>query len=99
MAEFVVHHQGVFNLYNSISDAPVFTSGVTETKLKRYFLRQYGESGLRTLEPRLIRAREQGTSCRLDDSLQETIAANRAGPNESRVSYEEFIAKFLTLPT
>ena len=50
------------------------------------------------LEQRLERAHQFGSSCGYGATLHERIQGNRAGPNESRLSPDKFIAQFLTFP-
>lgn len=97
MAHTIIHHKGVFNLYSSISDSPVFESGLTEEQLNQYTASQYGLNGLKTLPDRIKRAQLKGTSSHLAMSLESEIMCNRAGPKESQLPLDVFIAQYLTL--
>lgn len=92
MPQFIIHKDGVFNLYTSVSDGAIYVSGLTEEQLHEHFRREYGESGLRALPPRLERARTKGTSAIMYDSLEELVSGN-----SEKLSAEEFIAKYLTI--
>lgn len=50
-----------------------------------------------SLETRLPRAWNKGTSAINRDSLKDTILINRADDNGKYLSYDEFIKRFLTL--
>lgn len=97
MAEIIIYHKGVYNLYNTISDGPVFCEGLTLKELKEYIKEEKGNQGLVDLETRLPRAWNKGTSAINHDLLKDTIFLNRAGDNEKHLSYDEFIKRFLTL--
>lgn len=97
MSHTIIHHKGVFNLYSSISDSPVFESGLTVAQLEQYIKQQYGAQGLRNLEERIKRAQLKGTSSHLAMSLDSEILCNRAGPKETQLSFEAFVAQYLTL--
>ena len=96
MALTIIHHNGAFNVYCSISDGPWFKSALTESQLREWHQGHFGSSV--DIEPRLARASEKGTSSMVAKDLRDELCVNRAGPNESKVLYDEFIARFLTLP-
>lgn len=92
MANFIIHKDGVFNLYTTICDGAIYDSGLTEEQLYEHFRLEYGESGVRALPPRLERAKEKGTSAVMYDSLEELVSENL-----EKLSTEDFIAKYLTI--
>ena len=92
MAQFIIHKDGVFNLYTTICDGAIYDGGLTEEQLYEHFRREYGESGVRALPPRLERAKEKGTSAMMYDTLEELVSEN-----SEKISAEEFIAKYLTI--
>lgn len=96
MGQVVLHHEGAFNLYDTISDGPVFASAITEEQLYTYIRGRHGTVGIEQLGARMERAKRKGTSSAILDSLADTLSANRAGPKESKLTTEEFISKFLT---
>jgi hypothetical protein len=98
MPHYIIHHNGAYNFYTTIEDGAVFASALTLKQLESYYQEEYGKSGMRELPVRLKRAQEIGTSSRIHDSLRECILCNRAGENESTLSFDEFVAEYLTLP-
>lgn len=97
MAEIILHHNGAYNMFSTIVDAPIFKSALTLEQLTQYIKEEYGRTAVEELPRRLERAHAKGTSAIYDDSLADTISANRSGPNEKRLSTKAFIAQFLTL--
>lgn len=98
MAKIILHHQGAYNVYCTIADGPIFEWACTLHQIRLFIEKQYGEVALSQLPKRLERAHGKGTSSIWDKSLEDTIDGNRAGPGESMLTLDEFIAKFLTLP-
>ena len=98
MADFIIHHNGAYNIFGTIADAPHYESALTLEQLRLVMKDSYGEHGLRTLPERLERAHRTGCSHVGGWTLDECISGNRAGPGESSLPREEFIARFLTLP-
>jgi len=96
MGRLVIYFNGKYNLYSTISDAPVFESGLCLDELQMWYKEEYGNAGLRILEDLIPRANACGTSSRLDNDLRDTILLNRAGPDESRLHPAKFIQQFLT---
>lgn len=97
MAHFIIHHNGAYNIYSTIVDAPILSSAVDLDTLTKLMLQFYGEEGVRELQNRLLRTHEKGTSSLIDSSLEECISRNRAGENEAELDIAEFIAKYLTI--
>lgn len=89
MAHFILHHEGAYNVWSTIVDAPLYESALTLDQLKQVEP---------TTDARLERAHKNGCSAIYGATLDECISVNRAGPQEARLSRDEFIAKFLTLP-
>lgn len=89
MAHFIIHHDGVYNVWSTVVDAPLFDSGMTLDQLKR-------EEPV--TDERLARAHKTGCSAIYGETLDGCIAVNRAGPDEACMGRDEFIARFLTLP-
>lgn len=97
MPHYIIHKDGVYNFYSTVVDCPIFVSGLTLEQLKRYYKEEYGNQGMRELEPRLKRAQEVGTSSRIDRNLRACVRLNRAGENEANLPFNEFVAKYLTI--
>jgi hypothetical protein len=89
MAHFILHKDGAYNVWSTIVDAPIYESALTLDQLKQ-------------AEPwtdeRLARAHDKGCSAIYGITLDGCIEGNRAGPEETEMPRDEFIAKFLTLP-
>jgi hypothetical protein len=100
MANLILHKDGAYNIYTTIADGPCYESALTLDQLTEVIRMDLGEQGLRDLPARLDRAHRTGCSSMADpDTLEECISCNRAGPNETRLSFDEFVAKYLTLPS
>ena len=97
MAKLILHHNGAYQLYTTIADSSCYESALTLDQLTDVIRLERGEEGLQELPDRLKRAHATGCSSRVFTSIQSCIATNRAGPNESHMSYDEFISKYLTL--
>lgn len=97
MGEFILHNDGVYNLYSTISDGLHFVSGLTKEQLEFFIKDQYGQRGLDALPERLKRAHKIGTSEIGAESIEDTLYCNRAGKNERHLSMQRIIKRFLTL--
>lgn len=97
MPVHIIHKDGVYNFYDTRSDGAWFESGLTLDQLTEFYSQEYGHSGSKDLEFRLQRAHERGTSSFIDNSLEDCVRLNRAGPREQRMKVDDFIAKFLTI--
>ena len=97
MGEFILHNNGVYNLYSTISDGLRFISGLTKAQLEFFIKDQYGQQGINALPERLERAHKNGTSEIGAECIENTLWCNRAGKNESYLSTQQIIKKFLTL--
>ena len=99
MPAYIIHHDGAYNLYSTISDGCWFEHGITLEQLHDVIGEEHGRQGsIDELPARLERAHETGCSG-FGWTLDQCISGNRAGTNESEVPRDEFIRKFLTLPT
>jgi hypothetical protein len=79
--------------WSTISDSPA-TYGMSLDEFKSYYRDRYGQAGVEWLGHRLARVEAKDTSSFVDASVDETIACNRAGPNESKLSKEQIIEKY-----
>lgn len=98
MSRYIIHKDGAYNFYTTVADGAIYESALTLEQLRQVVERESGESGLRDLPDRLDRAHRTGCSDLGGMTLEECVICNRAGPNEDEISYDEFIAKYLTLP-
>lgn len=98
MANLILHKDGAYNLYTTIANGACYESALTLEQLKKVIRFEYGEQGIQKLPARLERAHRTGCSALDGKTLEECISCNRAGPNETELSVNEFVAKYLTLP-
>jgi hypothetical protein len=100
MANGIIHHNGVYNIWSTVMDSPLFVSGLTHQMVVDYIREKHGEEGLRMLPERFEQAHKSGCDdMRLGHTLEDLIACNRAGPNQSNMSKDEFLKKFFTIET
>lgn len=97
MPQLIIHKDGAYNLYSTIVDAPIYESAITLEQLRELTLFDLGQSGIEDLPERLQRAHKTGCSHMAGWTLDDCIAGNRAGINESKLPKDEFIAMYLTL--
>jgi hypothetical protein len=97
VANFIIHHNGAYNIFGTVADGAHYENALTLDQLRAVIKREHGKAGLDYLPQRLGRAHLTGCSG-LGHSLDDCIAQNRQGPNESHMPRDEFIARFLTLP-
>ena len=92
MSEVIIHHNGAYNIYSSISDSPFFESGLSLEQLTAYTEDEYGRVGLERLPQSLERAHAKGSSGLSSRTLHDVIAAN-----SERLTDKQFIEKYLTI--
>jgi len=101
MADFIIHHDGAYNVFGTIADGVHYVSALTLDQLKELMREQYGTRGMEHFDLRLERAHRTGCSGH-DWTLDDCIAANRwTGDGEGPpgcMPREEFIRRYLTLP-
>lgn len=97
MGQFIIHRQGAYNIFSTVSDRCLLPRAVTLQGLEAYTKEHYGSAGMQDLLLRLARAHETGCSAH-DCTLDEVIEGNRAGPQECELPRLLFISRFLTLP-
>lgn len=93
----IIHRNGVFNAYDSISNQPLFNCGVTKEELIDELHRQAIERSNRTWLSEIAYAETHETNSR-GETLTMVVRGNRAGANEARMPVRDFIGQFLTLP-
>lgn len=96
MPKYIIHHEGAYNLYTTIMDGACYEEAMTLEELQQLVKDEQGNEGLRELPASLERAHRTGCSS-FTESLDDCLVANRAGPNETELSKDEFIKRFLTL--
>ncbi len=97
MPRFIIHKDGVYNLFTTIADGACYESGLTLEQLRGGGCLNIQTPGQQLdFEARLARAHATGCSGHGYD-LKSIIAGNRSGPKETEVPYDDFIKKYLTL--
>lgn len=97
MGQLILHKDGAYNLYTTVADGACYESALTLEQLEQVIRFDLGEQGMRELPARLERAHKTGCSSMHGETLEDCICCNRAGENESELSFDEFVAKYLTL--
>lgn len=97
MGQLILHKDGAYQIYTTIADGACFERALTREELTEYIRQELGDAGLRELPQRLERAHKTGCSSIHGMTLEECLAANRAGENDSELSFDEFVALYLTL--
>lgn len=82
-----------FLIWSSVVDAPV-TLGMTRDELAEYVRGWWGESSMSALPGRIARAERTGTSSRVYESLDDEIACNRAGVDETHLTRDQIVMMY-----
>ena len=93
MAQTIIGHNNVYNLFSSITDTPVFESGLTLHQLKDYIKEELGNSGLASFDQRISKVSINGTSCAVSRNLEEDVSIYL---EREDTTLEEFIEEYLT---
>lgn len=97
MPSYIIQKNNVFNIYTTVADGCYFESGLTLEQLKEWYEFEYGKRGMVDFDQRIERCMVKGTSSLIDNSLEDCVSLNRAGPRETRLSFQEFVDKYLTI--
>lgn len=79
--------------WSSVVDAPV-TRGMSKDDFIDYYLGKYGTSSLGELNDRMMRVEGKGTSAILYTSALDLISVNRAGKDESNLTFNEILQQY-----
>lgn len=74
--------------WSSVVDAPI-TYGLRLDEFKSWYQYEYGCAGSRDLENRLARVEERGHSAQWQETLEEFICSNHAGPGGSEATLDQ----------
>lgn len=77
-------------LWSSIVDAPV-TFGMSLDEFREFYQAENGRSSMLGLEDRLVRVENRGTSAHHYASGRELMKHNRAGKDETCMTYEQIV--------
>ena len=97
MGHIVIHHNGVFNTWSTVVDAPIIERGLSLDDYRTWCEECYGPRCNGDFDRRTQKAIAQGTSSILNHTLEELIEGNRSGPGERTLTKDEFISKYLTI--
>jgi hypothetical protein len=98
MSVFIIHKDGVYNFYSTVTDSPQYATGLVLDEVVKIIQDEAGTIGINALRDRLERAHKKGCSSYDDMTLEELVWDNRAGIHADNMSFDDFVAKFLTLP-
>lgn len=98
MPQLILHKDGAYNLYTTVADGACYESALTLEQLEEVLRFEGGQRAIDELPARLERAHRTGCSSTRGETLEDCIAFNRAGPNETRLTVDEFVRQYLTLP-
>lgn len=90
MGRYIVKLGDLYVEWSTIVDAPI-TYGMTEHELRDFMRDQYGKRGLEDFDNRMERVLKKGTSSYNHESAEETVAYNRAGTDDSCLSFQELV--------
>lgn len=93
MPAYIVHKDGVYNIFTTVADGFYFESGLTSEQLFDYIRGSQGQSGVDGLPKRIERAIKNGSSSILGHTLEDLAECNNEG-----LSVDECIEKYMTLP-
>ena len=91
MGQFIIKLEDKYAIYSTIVDAPI-AGGMTLEELHEWTRFKYGQAGIDELPARLARVEAKGTSAINEESAQSTVSGNRAGKNESTLTWEQLVA-------
>lgn len=87
MANFIVHHNGVFNVWSTVADGMMFESGMTRRMLEQFI----PSDSIQRLDSRITRAQTVGSSSHLKHTLEDLY---RVDVFKGDMTYEGWLAKF-----
>mgnify|MGYP000967480760 CR=1 FL=1 len=96
MPQIIIHENGVFNLFSTVVDAPIFNHGIKEADLLVYLYEEGGRSRVEDFIRKRERIVENGSF--MSGSVKEVVMLNCAGKNEENIDYETFMSMFMTIP-
>lgn len=96
MPQSILQYRGVFNVWDSVADQPVFAQGVDEETVRQHMLRNNPNINRVELEQRLQRARTLGSG---DSSMDVELAAlNYRDEQGQEVPLDDFVRKVFNHP-
>lgn len=93
MGIFLVRLGAKIVRWSTVVDAPTHIFD-DEDDVRAWIKEEYGNSGLAELPSRLERLRANGTSSFIGESAESSVSCNRAGKNETELTFEQLVAYF-----
>ncbi len=84
--------------WSTVVDAPV-TFGLSREAFEEYYQERYRPADYSELSKRMNRVEKWGTSSIDGETAEEMIIANRAGENETELTYEEILNQYCITPS
>lgn len=94
MPRYIIKLNEKYLIWSTIVDAPI-SNGMTKDELIEWIEYHNGQDGLFDLPDRLERVDAKGVSAFNYASVDELIAHNRAGPEESCLTKDEIIEQYV----
>lgn len=91
MGRIIAHHAGRFFLWSTVVDAPV-SRAMSREEMRAHLIVEYGRADTENHDRALDRAEAKGTSSLRGITLDDLIAGNRAGANETEATLSEILA-------
>lgn len=100
MPSYILYHEptDLYLEYSTVCDAPT-TYAVPHDQMRQYLIERdgHGGDGGRAVDERLGRARSKGCSSRdPSEDLSSAITCNRAGLEETEMSFDQFVRYYFT---
>ena len=97
----ILHNNGSYNIFTTICDSLYWEEAITLEELTAFWKEEYGNNGTFNLTQGLERAHKNGSSGYMHPTIEDCYKACKHGVDKKtikKLSYEEFILKYLTLP-
>lgn len=95
MGRFIVKIEDKYFEWSTVVDAPV-TNGLTREQMEHFCRSEYGNLGMADFEERMKRVEERGHSLYRNDTVEDLVGWNRAGPNEECLTLAEIYRTYQT---
>lgn len=93
MGSFLVRLGAKIVRWSTVVDAPTHIFD-DEDDVRAWIKEEYGNSGLAGMPARLERLRAKGTSSINDNSAEDAVCGNRAGKDETELTFEQLVAYY-----
>lgn len=90
MPRFIVHSDGWFFQWSTITDGPE-TWGMSRPDFEEFYREEYGRAGMAELPARLDRAEKFGSSLLRETSAEDVVSSNNAGYKGSSLTLAQIV--------